>query len=390
MHGPDGGISRLATHCCIRPFATWLRFAAKCLFAIPSTFSEFASAVMEQRTRQSAHPATRRHDPDESITSIAPGSAEAHDSDATDASKIVAGDLGNKHRLGPLESSSPLERLPAELRDQILLSAPDLPTLRALVHASPVMHAQYRNNRDMLLRTCVGRELDGCFVDAHACLKSRAGTMSPFRTNEKITDLLDAYRGWLSDSGPHADLDSVSPSSVRWLAGFHLSVVRPFSRLYGAWALANLAQATASSLPAPAVAERTATATAAEAVAAAGDRDITLSRSEETRVFRALYRYETYCHLFGRNKAKRRGEFRHAEISEIFFGLFDPWDAEAVGCIDSFVRQKYAVIFREISEELRPEGSRFRKADGSVDPEGSFDLDTSSEYRGKLRVSPPA
>ena len=58
-----------------------------------------------------------------------------------------------------------------------------------------------------------------------------------------------------------------------------------------------------------------------------------------------------------------------------------------MGCIDAFVRQKYIVIFREISEELRPESPRFRKADGSVDPEGSFDLDTSSEYISK---HPPA
>ncbi|KAK3904465.1 hypothetical protein C8A05DRAFT_31742 [Staphylotrichum tortipilum] len=59
-----------------------------------------------------------------------------------------------------------LEGLPAELRDQILLSVPDLATLCALVHVSPVMHAQYMANRDNLLRACVDRELDGLYVHA--------------------------------------------------------------------------------------------------------------------------------------------------------------------------------------------------------------------------------
>jgi hypothetical protein len=300
----------------------------------------------------------------------------------------------SKRGLATTEPPSRLESLPAELRDLILLNAPDLPTLRALVHASPVMHAQYHINRDKLLRTCVGRELDGFYPDAHACLKSRSGKMGPFRTNEKITDLLDAYRGWLSDSGPHADLKSVSPSSLQWMARFHLTVVRPFSRLYSAWALANLAQAPESSeglIASRRAAESIAETTAEEAeearksasAEAAGYQDVVLSRSEEIRIFQALYRHETYCHLFGRNKAKRRGDFGRDEINDMLFSMFDPWEAEAVGCIDLFVRHKFAIILHEVREELHPGSSRFGNADGSVISEGSVNLYGVMEYCGK-------
>jgi hypothetical protein len=111
--------------------------------------------------------------------------------------------------------------------------------------------------------------------------------------------------------------------------------------------------------------------------------DIRLSRSEEMRIFRALYRYETYYHLFSRNCGERRGGFRHHEINELFFCLFDPWEAEAVGCVELFVRLRYEDIFNKAKSDLHPENPRFRLENGIYSPEGSFDLD--KEYDCKLQ-----
>jgi hypothetical protein len=282
--------------------------------------------------------------------------------------------------------SSSLESLPAELRDKVLLHIPDLPTLRSLTHASPVMHAQYRSNRDRLLRACLERELDGFFVDAYACVMSRVDVLGRVRTDEKITAFCESYRGWLKSSGRRPDVHSTSAGYVRWLAAFHVRVARPLARRYSTWALANLTKATSSSADqdtdrtstgstATATPIRTATATAA-----AGDRDMSLSRSEEIRIFRALYRYETFCHLFGRNRGSRRGGFRHHMVNEVFFCLFDPWEAEAVGCIDLFLRQKYEDIFAEVKEHLHPDNPKFMQPNGVLNPEGSIDLDI--EYEG--------
>lgn len=274
----------------------------------------------------------------------------------------------SKCRLSSLASSSALENLPAELRDQVLFAVPDLPTLRSFVRASPVMHAQYRSNRDRLLRACLDRELDGFFVDAAACVKSRAREMRPFRTDEKITDFLDTYHEWLSGPNPRAASSSVSPSNTRWLAGFHLTVARPLARRYSMWALANLtAHATSSSADGR---------EAAQAAFAAADQGVTLSRSEEIRLYRALYRYETFSHLFGRNRGKRRGGFLRDQINELFFCLFDPWEVEAVGCIDLFIRLKYEDIFSEVKWDLDPANPRFEAESAcSQKPQGSFDLE---------------
>ncbi|KXX76542.1 hypothetical protein MMYC01_204890 [Madurella mycetomatis] len=303
---------------------------------------------------------------------------DTYSDDVTDVDEFDASDVedatdghapGSGHRLEIPRSSSSLENLPSELRDQLLLNVPDLPTLRSLIHASPVMHAQYRSNRNRILCACLGRELDGFFVDAYACLMSRARVLGPIRTDEKITVFLNAYQGWLSGPSPLADLNSVDPGYVRWLAAYHLSVARPLARLYSTWALTNLMQEISSS-----AGQETAGAAAA-AAAAAGDQDAALSKSEGVRIYRALYRYETYYHLFGRNQAKRQGGFRHHEINEIFFCLFNPWEAEAVGCIDLFVQQKYENIFDEVKGDLHPTNPKFRLANGMFNPEGSFDLD---------------
>ena len=109
---------------------------------------------------------------------------------------------------------------------------------------------------------------------------------------------------------------------------------------------------------------------------------IGLTRSEEIRIFRALYRYHTYQHLFGRNKGKRRGWFRHHQVHELFFCLFDPWETEAVGCIELFLRQIYENIFNDIKEDLRYENPRFWSETGAFNGEKSFDLD--AEHDSKL------
>lgn len=270
-----------------------------------------------------------------------------------------------------------LENLPAELRTQLLLSMPDLPTLRALIHASPTMHAQYRYDRDNVLRTCLERELSGFFIDAYANLMSRVCELGSPRTDEKITNFLDTYRCWLSGASPLPDLQSIDSGHIHWMAAYHISVACPLAPMYSSWALENVKKTISSPVA------RNGT----EALPIAQDsRGVSLSRSEEIRIFRALYRYETYHHLFGRNKGRRHGGFRHHEINKIFFSLFEPWEAEAIGCVDIFIRQKYKVIFSDVKQDLHPQNARFRLEKGTLNPEGSFNLD--GEHDGKQESWP--
>ncbi|TGJ81522.1 hypothetical protein E0Z10_g7240 [Xylaria hypoxylon] len=235
---------------------------------------------------------------------------------------------------------STLENLPAELNIQILSSMPDLETLRSITHASPTMHAQYIYARHKILSTCLDRELDGFYVDAYANLKSRPIDLGWGRSNEVITGFLDSYHGWLADSKSYTCAKSLPPSRVRWMAAYHLSVARPLVRRYGSWALKNL--------------EKVGLPSVAQTNIARSSHDIELSRSEEIRIFRALYRHETFHHLFGQNMGSRGGDFEGKDIDEIFFGLFHPWEIEAIGCFDIFLRQQWGDIFDKVKDDIDP------------------------------------
>ncbi|KAI1739731.1 hypothetical protein F4680DRAFT_459036 [Xylaria scruposa] len=257
-------------------------------------------------------------------------------------------------------SPSRLERLPAELRIQILMSMPNLKTLNSFIRASPIMHAQYAYDRHNILSACLGRELDGFYVDAYAHMKSRVSELGSPRFDKCINDFLNSYQTWLAGPVACPDVKSLSPSRVRWMAAYHTSVAQPLVRRYGSWALENFQEAV---LP---LANRGTTVY--------GGRHIELSRSEEIRVFRALYRHEIYYHLFGYNLGCRCGAFQDSEINRIFFGNFEPWENEAVACVDTFVRQQYDDIFNRIRDDFHPSNIRFRDC-----PVGSIDFD-SYEY----------
>ncbi|KAI0186990.1 hypothetical protein EV127DRAFT_345345 [Xylaria flabelliformis] len=259
-------------------------------------------------------------------------------------------------------SYSRLERLPAELRIQILMSMPNLKTLNSFLRASPIMHAQYAYDRHNILSTCLDRELDGFYADAYAHMKSRVSELGSLRDDECISDFLNSYQSWLTGPVSCPDLKSLSPSRVRWMAAYHTSVAQPLVRRYGSWALENLRKA---ALP-----------PANSGAIVCGGRHIELSQSEEIRVFRAIYRHEIYHRLFGYNLGFRCGGFSESEINEIFFGIFEPWENEAVICIDTFVRQQYDDVFNKIRDDLHPSNVRFRH-----NPIGSIDFD--KEYDGE-------
>jgi len=315
---------------------------------------------------------------------------QRHASDPEDATDEHL--AGSKQELGGTEkpSSSSLENLPAELRALILLNAPDLPTLYALVHASPVMHAQYLKDRTTILRACMDRELHGFAVDAYFTATSRTCMIKPLRTDDIIVDFIYNYR-LLYDSPIPMDLNSVNPRLLRWMAGFHLRYARPLARLYSNWALSNLRRAIASEAGhQEAEATETETETtksqAAEEVLKGGavaqdDPSIKLSRSEEIRLFRALYRSQTFHHLFGRNQVLRLGALCDFEINELFCSIFHPWDIEAIGCIDIFIRAKYDDIFNRVKADLHPDNPKFMESNGVSTSVRSYDLE--AEHYGK-------
>lgn len=286
-------------------------------------------------------------------------------------SGVEDGQVAIDRRIEPSEAQTTLENLPSELRSQILCSIRDLRTPRSLVRSSPTYHEQYRLDRDNILKHCLESELDGFYIDAFATVGSRVRKLGRKRTNEVVTTFLGSYRQWLS--GPCDSLAaasnavSISCSDIHWLCSFHLSVTLPLAEFFCHWAYTNLTRAAASSENAiqdePAATQRM---------------DLSLlSNSERIRVMRALYRCETYYHLFGQNKGNRSGGFRDSEITEIFFNIFQPWEAEETGCIDLFIQTEYTHVFNEVKADLHPSSPRFddQWSGRGPEPDGSYELD---------------
>ncbi|KAI0538974.1 hypothetical protein GGR58DRAFT_512654 [Xylaria digitata] len=250
-------------------------------------------------------------------------------------------------------SESRLEKLPAELRIQILSSMPDLETLCSIIHASPTMHTQYLYARHEILSTCLDREFDGFYVDAYANVRSRPIDLGWAQFNNTITDFLGSYQLWLAAPNSYPGARSLPPSRVRWMAAFHISVTRPLARRLVFCGLENLR---------------------GDVPSAAHVHDIELSRSEEIRTFRALYRHETYHHLFGQHMGYRGGGFEYHDINEIFFGLFDPWENEAIGCVDNFLRQQWGDIFDEVRDDIDTQAIKRKLGCDVFTFDGVYDL----------------
>lgn len=287
------------------------------------------------------------------------------------------------HRIESREAQTTLENLPSDLRTQVLYSIGDLRTLRSLVRSSPAYHEQYRLDRDRILEHCLSIELNGFHVDALATVSSRICKLGSKRTDEIVHNFLDSYRQWLSGScNPLAaalNAMSVSHLDLRWLSSFHQSVTLPLTELFCHWAHTNLSRAAASFENA--IQDERATTQKMDLAL--------ISKSERIRIMRALYRYETFCHLFGRNEGNRSGFFRDSEITEIFFSIFKPWEAEEIGCVEFFIQTEYSRVFNEVLADLHPKSPRFDDQwDGrGQDPDGSFELDVN--WNGELVSNNP-
>ncbi|KAI0527992.1 hypothetical protein F5B22DRAFT_583198 [Xylaria bambusicola] len=252
-----------------------------------------------------------------------PGTIDKHHSSADSEDSEKAGG-----------SQSILENLPAELRAKILRNIPDLETLRTIIQASPTMYAQYKYDSHRILSDCLDRELDGFVVDAYATLMSRPIGMGSPRTKGWIKDFLNTYKCWLAAPESCVRVKELSPDQVRWIAGFHVSVVRPLIRQWEAcdrrdfleyiwiWDGCDREDHEDHIVPQgyfiPWVQTR--------CHRVVQDRYINeLSGREELRIRQALYRHKTHYHLFGHTMSNPN------DVDRLFLHLFKHWEI-AVMC----------------------------------------------------------
>lgn len=267
--------------------------------------------------------------------------------------------------------SPTLEGLPAELRTALLLNMPDLTTLSRLVHASPVFHAQYLLEcKSILFRALLKETTDDVFVDVYAAFRSHPSRIGPpVGPNTNVTGFLGLYLAWRSPCATDKlTPDMYSFEEIRWMAWFHQSTVNPLATHFISWALANFRPGPVQSSAQPV------------------GRAEALTRTERARVMRAIYRFEVFCHLFCDSHYE---SFIGMDINELFFsGLsLEPWEAEEVCSIYTFVKEKYEAVVEDVKWDLDETNPKF---DDEFEPELeglAFPID--KEYDGQSLPHPP-
>jgi hypothetical protein len=249
--------------------------------------------------------------------------------------------------------NSALESLPAELRIQIL-SHLELGGLSALVHASPVFHEDYLQTRKLLLSECLEVTLPSAIIDACSAYQTGSVEFAKTRTEQTVTQFLTSYQNRRCRINYSIVTENFTEDDVLGIVTFYFSIIKPLVRCYTSWAMANLAHETKdvqSNEP--------------------------LSRTEEMRLLRSLYRFQLCCNLFGKGShepLRSQREFESVDILRLFVCLFEPWEIEEVVCIYTFAQEKLDQVFRDIYWDVHEDNPKF---DGQrpPTPDGAFDLD---------------
>ncbi|KAL5343436.1 hypothetical protein BJX70DRAFT_169383 [Aspergillus crustosus] len=236
------------------------------------------------------------------------------------------------------ESSSALrtslENLPLDICRRILYSS-DLEGLRALVHASPVYHRAYLTGRHSILTNSFWKTLDIVFADAYAVHQSSSDIFVKRRSRRRVTQFLKNYKSYRSPQQTSATRNLPTQEEVISMVRYHLRIVIPQLYNFTNWALSNLCHQTQrGSYPRRA-----------------------LTRTEKSRLLRALYRFQLCCNLFGVSSLPPGCSFKKFNTSDIvamFLRLFQPWEVEELCCIYAYAEDYYCVVFNIIDWHLDP------------------------------------
>lgn len=223
-----------------------------------------------------------------------------------------------------------LEALPAELRLQVFSHISDLRDLRALVLASPVFCQQYSLDRQPILGQVLVSSLGNLMPEAYAVQK--APTFDLWVPQSDAEGMAEQFiHQYFSRrlAPPEMILQDCTLADLEDMAAFHQTIVRPLLSQCATLSLRNLDPSLEVG---------------------------SLSVTEQTRLLRALYRFELFCNLFGQGPEAGRVRpvpgLSVVAILTLLFGPLRPWEVEEVDCIYMLIRNKYDQVFDTIGRDL--------------------------------------
>lgn len=246
---------------------------------------------------------------------------------------------------------SGLESLPAEVRRHILLVM-DLPRLKALIHASPTYHQQYRLDRRYFLNAALQAALGSAAWDAYITQKAMA---SQDITHESLSKLLDTWE----DRLPHSSsfqLGTITEDEVVDMVSFYLQTAGPVADYYLEQAMKNLdEQVGEGSHKLPSQPEP--------------------SNIERQRCLRAACRFQLLCCAVKSTSLIRISyDDTLDRLAERLFYTPEPWEGEELLSFYQFAEAVYEEIFDNIAADVHPNNPRFDDQDRPPTPVGAFEL----------------
>ncbi|KAF5585791.1 hypothetical protein FPCIR_8221 [Fusarium pseudocircinatum] len=249
---------------------------------------------------------------------------------------------------------SRIERLPFEIRNEILLAVNSIADIFSLVHASPTFHQQYRLDRAFWLWHCLKQEIGNILIDAYTVDTYNTPEFSSIRTRQKVLLYIEDYKQQRSEGTE--SLPQPPEEDVIRIATFHTSIIRTLMEQYAAWARANL-----QGLSEP----------------------MELSRTEERRILRGLYRFQIFCGLFGPPRGCgyyfTQDNINSERRLQLLLDLYEPWEIEEILCTNAFVHAKYRPLIKQVEWNLNPDNPSFDdERTGPHTPPGAFHLANST------------
>jgi hypothetical protein len=265
-----------------------------------------------------------------------------------------------------IQSSNPntqksfLEDLPTELQWQILSNL-NYEDIIALGRSSPCYLHLYLQNRKFFLYSGLEQEIS--IEEALATHHSSQPNGSNEKVSwdeQKIIHFLGPYQQMFcrqqTPDITSALYKEIKEHELEQLLLYHIKIVKPLMRRYQIWALKNLFNEVCHSLEQDGK-PLTETTQGVQ---------VQLSTTEDKRVIRALYRFQAICNIFGLGSQRPGTESSSYEdtnpfpdigppdIVELYFSIFEAWQAEELTCICRFIDYSYDKILDYICEDLRP------------------------------------
>ena len=227
--------------------------------------------------------------------------------------------------------SASLEGLAVELQFEMLERLTDLPSLHAIVHASPSYHKAYVTRRQSILAKVLSRD-----IGPDIMLEAQAVCMA-LKTDKKdgseIRNYLKWYRNSLKD-----------PASIS-IESFPLPHIVMLSQVQCAvrFAMKDFCQAALSSHP----------------LSNKKEENISpLSTNETRRISRAFYRFELFCTIFSQAEIGVEPDLDCMDKCHLFLDNFPTWEREEIACIRDYIIDRYAQLLVRYKDELVQQPSK--------------------------------